>query len=141
MNTLHFSPTVTDVSCYSINTYFNLREDVDIEITPSATVYFSVEPEYAEWGIKSMNAIVSRVTFYLCWSCDAEYLTEEEKTILIAAGGKEYNNNTIEGSISLDTNEDQALTIEYTLEFSKDGSLSMDALQIDFKTKVITVNS
>ena len=141
-NDLSFSAKVEskDISVWNINKYFGLP-DVDFNTyAASADVNFDVEIEARSWGIKDISVIVMRVVITIPWSVYAEDVTEEEKAILLANGGKEYRNGGIEGEMVIDNTLDNSWTIEDELSI-EEGMVCVGNIEIDFEDKTITVQN
>lgn len=142
---LDFNAIIEDVDVNGINEHFEISKNIDIDTgKPTAYVSFILEPEVRDWGIKSMNMSIRRITISIEWEVYNEDLTSEENLILITVGGKEYKfNNTISGIIEVDTTQkvkDKEWTITNEVEFEKDGGLSIENIEVDFSTMTITVS-
>ena len=141
---LDFNATIENIDVNGINEFLGVSKDIDIETgRPTAYVSYILEPEVRDWGIKSMNMTIKKITSLIEWEVDSEDLTPEEKLSLISAGGREYRNNTISGEIEVVTTQkikDKDWTIDNEVEFETDGGLSIESIEVGFLTMTITVN-
>ena len=141
-NDLSFSTKVEskDISVWNINKYFGLP-DIDFDTSGAyAQVDFDVEIEARIWGIKDISVIVMKVVVTIPWSVYAEDVSEEQKAILLAKGGTEYRNGTIEGEMVIDNTLDNSWTIEDELSIDE-GMVCVGNIEIDFEKKTITIQN
>lgn len=143
MNRENFKATIEDTDIWGINSYLGISKDFDIETgKPTVYVSFELEPEARDWGIKSIYVFVSNVKCSVEWETDSLDLNEEEKAQLIAAGGTEYRNETIGGTIEIDTFEKlkgKEWEITNECKFESDGQFMFGNCEIDFDKMTITL--
>jgi len=115
---------------------------VDIDTyKPTATIYWELQPEARERGIKGIGIVINRVTCDVEWNVDSEGYTDEEKLILLNYGSRDSQLN-FEGNIELDSKtlfDDKDWDISHELEFASDGAIMPEEVEIDFETMKITV--
>ena len=138
MENENFTATVADVSVTGLNKFLNAGAGIDIDSNrPEAIVKFHLDIDAKYYGIRGISVIVDSVESDINWECYDDELTEEEIATLVAAGGKYYRNNKIEGSIHIDSKDWQINSDE--LKFKEDGQLMVDEVYIDLMQKTITV--
>jgi len=135
----NYKAEVQNASVYGLALYFGVDADIDSG-RPNVDVNYELQVEARNWGIKSICVVVTKITTTIHWYVDIEFLTEADKLKLISMGGTEYRNDTIGGFIEIDTTTDDKWTIETQVEIESDGALSINDVEIDFETMVITVS-
>ena len=141
-NDLSFSTKVEskDISVWNISKYFGLP-DIDFDTNGAyADVNFDVEIEARSWGIKDISVIVIKAVVTIPWAVYAEDVTEEQKVTLLAKGGTENRNGTIDGEIIIDNTQGGSWTIEDELSIEED-MVCVGNIEIDFEDKTITVQN
>lgn len=140
---LDYNAKVEDVEVYGINEYLKCGLDVDIDTgKPTAYVAYELQVEAREWGIKSISVFAKKVTISIDWETPTEYLTVEEKEALINAGGQENRNDTISGTITIDTTvkiNDKDWNVESEVSFTDDGQLSIDTVSVELPAMSIVL--
>jgi hypothetical protein len=128
---MNFKITVDDAEVYRINKFLNVSNFIDIYVDKtSVTIEYELNLNLKEWGIKSIDCFIKKITSNIDWEVDCEELTDSDKEALIKSGGKEYSNNTISGSISIDsTNTDWK--IENDVTFHPDGTFLINYVYIE----------
>lgn len=129
-----------DVSLYGFNSEV-LKVDLDIDTTQVAVIDWTFEVESRTWGIKDISVYITKVSCEIEWEIDSEYLTENDKVDLIAAGGAEYRKQygeTFEGVHTIDTSIDD--TWEIVSEVEIGSTICPEDVEIDFKTRKITIS-
>lgn len=136
-----FTAKIKDVSIDGLNHFLNVSKDIDLETgRTDAIVKYHLEPEVRNWGIKSMNIFIDEVTCTIYWWVNVDELTPEEIQSLVAAGGIELRNGTVEGTFEVNSNGWKDWSILTEVAFRNDGGLMIDSLTIDLKEKVIGVS-
>jgi hypothetical protein len=126
---MNFKTKVDDAEVYGINKFLNVSTDVDVCIEDtSVTIEYELHLNLKEWGIKSVDVFIKNVVCQIDWEVDCEELNDADKEALIKAGGKQYSNDTITGSICID---DTDLKIENDVKFNEDGSFFIDSVCIE----------
>jgi len=55
--------TTLDIDIYGINKFLELDNDIDVSIeSATATIYWSLEMDAREWGVKDLSVIINKVT-------------------------------------------------------------------------------
>lgn len=118
-----------EIDVYNIRTALNLSPDADAyawsgDPNTKGTVIWKLDPDMRNWGIKSMGISVVRVQASISW----------EHTI--------SDDNTQEGIIEFDTQLPQFKdwSLESELEFTPDGGLYPNGIDIDFMSKRVKVS-
>ena len=137
-----FKDEITDVDITGLHEFLKLEKTIDIDPQKSAAiVQFDLQPEYRTWGIDSISFLPRRLRYSLLWTCDAEFLTMEERAAIIKAGGIEMNDNTFEGTIEIDSMEkinEKQWIFNDEIDFSSDGGFQLVTVEIDFSKMTIT---
>jgi hypothetical protein len=116
--------TTCKISIFFIEEFLNLPKDSDLYYDDATcTVYWSVEPEMREFGIKSMNMVVQRVVASIEW---------ENKNDDGEAIGS--------GEIQIDTTIMPDWKIKDNFEFGKDGQIYPTDCEVDLKSKIIEIS-
>lgn len=133
--------TLVETSVYDIYKSFGMLEDILTCNAYQTKVYWELQPEARERGIKSISIIVYRVTTTIEWSVYPGDCTPEEYDILKQNGGDLLANGDIEGIIELDiSNADrQGWGLSHELEFATDGAIMPYECEINFNDKTITI--
>lgn len=134
-----------EIDINNINKFFGFDDymvDIDTDDV-EATICYTLEPEAREWGIKYISIMVTKITATINWWCYVDDLTKEEIDKLIVAGGIEQRDDTICGTIEIVSDKEikgKSWDIENNLEFSKDGGLIINDLQIDMEDLTMEVS-
>ncbi len=141
MNDLQFTAELkgTDIYIYRLNRYLGVT-DCDIETEITATVKFHVEIEAREWGVKGIDIFVDSVTVYVNWEAYIEDITAEEITALLKAGGV-YLNETIVGTIEINTGGEKGGKWEVKNEMEARCTITPNDIEVDFEKMIITVTN
>jgi len=128
---MNFKTKVEDAEVYGTNKFLNVSLDVDVCIEDtSVTIEYELHLNIKEWGIKSVDVFIKNVVCQIDWEVDCEELNDADKEALIKAGGKQYSNNTITGSICINST-DTNWKIENDAEFHPDGAFLIDSVCIE----------
>jgi len=114
-----FKTDVNSVTVYGLEESLNRQDDADIT-TSSATVSWILEPEMRNDRIKSMNLGVIKV-----W-CQIEYNFEDGVEDIIY--------------FDTDSHDFKDWTIDSQIEFKKDGGVCPDDVEIDYRSKKVTIS-
>jgi len=128
----------TEVDIYGLKHYFGVP-DCDIDTTQTATVNFHVEIDARNWGVKDIDIFVDSVIINIEWKTYTEYITPEEMAALKKAGGVEYLNETIAGTIEINTGE-KGSKWEVKCEMEVSSQITPNNIEVDFEKKLITVS-
>ena len=102
----------------------------DLKIT--ATIYYNIEPDDRSWGWDGIKIIITDVEAEIEWSVYSEYLSKEERSLLVKAGGIEFNGGTIEGTLSLSTAVGTLTwNIDQDIVITKEGCISISRVEIE----------
>jgi hypothetical protein len=112
-----FKTDVKDVTIYGLEEFLNKKDDVDIT-TSASTVSWILEPEMRNDRIKSMNLGVIKV-----W-CQIEYSFDDVENIIY---------------FDTDSQDFKDWTIDSQIEFGKDGSVCPYDVEIDYRSKKVTI--
>lgn len=139
---IDFATPIDDVNVYGLPKLLGIPKlDVDAgNIT--CFIEWRLGVEARSWGIKSIDVHVTKVTALFEWEVYAGDLTEEEKAKLIAAGGREYRNNTIGGTIEVVSSEKwngSEWKIDSDFGLSEDGMCCPQDAEIDFEAMKINI--
>ena len=138
-----YKTTIDDGNVFGLNKCLGVPNvDIDIE-KPTCYVDWLLQPEVRIWGIKSISVYATKIVASVEWEVYTDDLTEEEKTILIAANGREYGNKTISGLIEVDSRKEwngKKWTIESKFKIEEDGMCRPQDVDIDFEDMVITIS-
>ncbi len=127
-----------EVDIYGLSRYFG-TPDCDIDTTQTATVKFHVEIDARQWGVKDIDIFIDSVTVYVNWETYTEEITPEERAALKKAGGVEYLNETIAGTIEINTAE-KGSKWEVINEMEVSSQITPNNIEVDFEKKIITVS-
>lgn len=138
-----YKTDIDDATVYGLSKVFGVP-DVDID-TGKQTAYvdWKLEPEARSWGVKSISIYATKVVCSVEWEVYTDDLTEEEKAKLIAAGGREYRNDTIGGTIEVVSNEKwngNEWKIDSDFGLSEGGMCCPQDAEIDFESMTITIS-
>ncbi|HRH54572.1 MAG TPA: hypothetical protein PLN38_14690 [Chitinophagales bacterium] len=138
----NFTSILNDVSVYGLYKYLGVSKDCDLDYYKSdVTIEWSVEIEARSWGIKSADISIQSVKTSLEWAAYIDVLSDNDKAILLAAGGTEYLNQTINGVIEIDTSSfGSEWEVKTDLDFHPDGSLCISDCDIEFDAVKPTIN-
>ena len=132
----NFKLQITDCSVYYINKYININS-VDIDYSCyDVDVDYCIEINARNYGIKSIDINIKRVTANIAWSVYNDELTDNQKDILFNAGGK-LDKDMILGTINIDSN--QLWTIDNEMTISKNGCIVVESVEFDLPHRIITV--
>jgi hypothetical protein len=126
-----------DVDVRHLKEYFGTPEDHYFDYNGEMDVEFVIEPEYKSWGVKGISICVKRVHGAIEWTCYAEELEENEKAF-VGNKGTLYPGDFYGGSIEIDSA--CGWEIKSELLFADDGYMTVTEVEIDHKTKTITVS-
>lgn len=138
-----FREKITDVDINGLHEFLKLEKSIDIDFPLKAevTVQFDLQPEYRSWGIDSISFLPRRVLYTLRWTCDGEFLSDDQRAAILATGATEMNDNTFEGTIEIDSMEKlngKEWTFNDEIDFSSDGGFQLVTVEIDFSKMTIT---
>jgi len=133
--------TKVDVHCYGIAEHFNMPDlDFDTKSAPF-TIEWEIQWEARERGLKGACILINRVFGSVEWEVDLyDFEQDEIDQLKEKTGGVIYGseyNHYISGSIEFDNPTGWEIIREF--EFDKDGACMPSQVDIDFKTKKITV--
>jgi len=118
-----------EIDAYNIKTALNLPPEAEVSAwgdspNTKGTVIWKLDPDMRNWGIKSMGISVVRVHATIGWEYD---VTDDEQQ---------------EGIIEFDTQLPQFKdwSIESELQFTPDGGIYPNGIDIDFMSKRVRVN-
>lgn len=112
-----FKTDVGAVIVYGLEESLNREDDADIT-TSAATVSWVLEPEMRNDRIKSMNLNVIKV-----W-CQIEYSFDDVENIIY---------------FDTESQDFKDWRIDSQIEFGKDGSVCPDDVEIDYRSKKVTI--
>jgi hypothetical protein len=121
-----------------------LRKELDIYTTCSATVKWSMEIEAREYGVKSIILSVTNVTVDIDWEVSDEDVSVEETAELTkpVVGGSLLNNGMISGhallNVTLSSKDWKIDDRDFTF---KSDSVQPEEVTVDFKDKTITISN
>ncbi len=127
------------VELWGIQEWLKVPTAEETDGTCTGTVLWTVEMDERQYGISDADIAIAGLDATIEWNCSTESLSEEEKQLLIAAGGTEMRNDCIEGSFEISTVTD-LFEVEHELEFKPDGQLFITNVRIDFKDRSITIS-
>lgn len=133
-----------EADIFKIHEYLGVSKDFDIETgTPTAYVTYELQPEAREWGLKYISVVVRKVICSIEWEVNSLDLTDEEKQLLIKAGGTEFRNETIGGVIEIDSTVSLPFNfwvVNCDAKFKDDGGFQIDDASIDFGIMTISLS-
>lgn len=133
-----FITEVENPSIYNLNKFLQVSNYCCLNVhTSSANLEYSLNINFKEWGIKSIDFELQSCRFNIFWDIELEDLSEVHKQQLLAAGGV-LKENTIEGKIEI-TNAD--FTIKNNCHYSENGCFLIDDLEIDLEKKEIQLSN
>lgn len=135
--------TIVSANCYRLNKAWRVP-DLDIDTgTPNLKIEWEIIPDAREWGIKDLSLMVTRVTGTITWETPNEDTTKEETDKLIEAGGREFRNDTIGGTIEIDSSvlwQGRVWVINSSdFKFTQEGTCRPEDCEIDFEKMTITI--
>lgn len=140
MNNETYTTTVKDFYTGNFASFLKVS-DVDCN-QASAIIYWELEVEARERGIKYISISVTKVIIEIEWYYNIEDTSIEDQKKLIDAGGREMMNGNIEGSFTIDSTKPvngKEWTVKEEFYFEKDGGIMPEKIQIDFETLTITI--
>ena len=144
MNDLIFNANVSDSNIYGINKYLGASDDVDIDTgKPIFEVSFELDIDARNWGIKCIDVTVHKIVGIIEWEVYCDELSESDKGILIAAGGVEMRNDTICGTIEIDSAlkvDDKFWEVKNEATFTESGTFGFEEISIELSTLSITLS-
>jgi hypothetical protein len=117
---LRFKTNLNDVELVGLLDYLKLPSETELEIENNySEIYFSLEVESKEWGIKSIYPCETHVSHTI------EYINCE-------------NGNS--GTIEIDSSHD-GWQIDYDISFDSVGYIQLEKIEIDLIDKKITLSN
>jgi hypothetical protein len=128
---MNFKTQVDEADIYGLHKFLKVSKFASLyEVAKtSVTIEYELHLNLKEWGIKSVDVFIKKITSQIDWEVYCEGLIDSDKEALINAGGKEYSNNTISGFIYIDTTTTN-WEIKNDIEFHSDGSFSINSVEI-----------
>lgn len=121
----------------NINAYLKLSSDIDVEVDAAQMeVKFSADIEFRQSGINGITATVQSVVGWIEWYVCPDELLQDDILAIQAAGGVEMRNGNFEGKFEVDSSWE----IKDDLTMEEKGYLFVSELEIDCKTKKISVS-
>jgi len=144
MSELSFTANVAESNIYGINQYLGASNDLDIDTgKPIFGVSFELDIEARRWGIKCIDVTVRKIVGTIDWEVCCDELSEADKSILIAAGGVEMRNDTICGTIEIDSTlkvNDRYWEVENNATFGESGTFGFEEISVDLSHLSITLS-
>lgn len=117
----------------------------DMDFTdPVCMIEWVADYDIRKFGIKSISAVIKKVTAVVSWEVSTEGLTEDQKQKLYDIGGVEnQHREVIQGEIEINTDKEidgNKWEIVSEVKCTESGSLSPDDIDIDFKQMKMTIS-
>jgi hypothetical protein len=137
---MDFSNSITHIDICNIRVALDVSKDVDVDthFSQSVIVDYSITLDAKGWGLRGIDVDVKSVKCDIRWVVDCDELLDTEKTSLISAGGIELANNTIEGTILIDSTTDN-WKVDNEVTFLPTGGYCINSVEVDFANKTITL--
>jgi len=135
-----FKTTSILTSTYGLGKALGLSAELLYTIS-TATVYWTIEIDIRDWGVKSVSPLVQRVVVEIQWSVNVEDLDGENTQGLVAATGASLSGDSADGIITVDTDEQwKGKTWEIINEMKPSDAIYPADCEIDFSNNTITIN-
>lgn len=126
-----YSAKIKNVYVFNINAYFGTQGIDFITDIDNATVDFHYDAKAKQWGIYSLTMVIDKIVAEINWYVDTYELNDQQKDILIKLGGVENRNDTISGTIKIDSTKDK-WEIDNEVEIQENGAYLISDLEFDF---------
>lgn len=135
-----FKTSSIDTSTYGLGKSLGLTHEA-LYTMSHATVWWTLDMDEREWGIKFVNINIQKVVVEIQWSTNVEDLEGQDIQTLIAATQADFTGDTAEGTIVISTDEQwKGKTWEVINEMDIEDAIYPADCEIDFSNNTITIN-
>lgn len=138
--THQFTTKSIPTSTYGLGKALGLSAELLYTIS-TATVYWDMETDMREWGVKSISLIMKKVVVEIQWSVNVDDLEGENIQGIVSITGNELIGDSAEGVIEIDTDFLwQGKQWEIVNEVTPADAIYPADCEIDFSNYTIIIN-